>query len=86
MTIASEENKKTFDGRSVKQEYIKITVQNQQQKITGTDKHNDVRNLLDKKTEPGSVDAVSGTTCELIRRKMLIQLEQLLQAKKKNEG
>ena len=52
--------KKTIDGRSVKQEYIKIAVQNQQQTITGTDKHNDVINLLDKNSEPGTVEAVSG--------------------------
>ena len=54
--------KKTIDGRSVKQEYIKIAVQNQQQMSTGTDIHNDVINLLDKNSEPGTADAVSGTT------------------------
>ena len=54
--------KETIDRRSVKQEYIKIAVQNQQQMSTVTDIHNDVINLLDKNSESGTVDAVLGAT------------------------
>ena len=56
------EQKKASDGRSVKQEYIKIAVQSQKQTSIGTYQHNEVINLLGKDIEPGTVDAVSGAT------------------------
>ena len=61
-TKVSLEKKKTSDERGVKQEYINIAVQSQQQMSKGTDQDNEVINLLGNDIEPGTVDAVSGAT------------------------
>ncbi len=46
----------------MKQEYINIAVQSQQQMSKGTDQDNEVINLLGNDIEPGTVDTVSGAT------------------------